>query len=69
MLMKGANIKIISEAMGHSTINLTLSTYSHTIKGMSAKAMALLDEVLPAGVFQNSNASLTPTVDIKTLTT
>ena len=69
MLMKGANIKVISEAMGHSTINLTLSTYSHTIKGMSAKAMALLDEVLPAGVFQNSNVKLTPTVDIKKLIT
>jgi len=33
----------------------------HTlIEGMHSDAMALLDEVLPAGLSQNNNANLTP---------
>jgi len=40
-----------------------MDTYSHIIEGMQEEAMALLDEVLPAGVFQENNASLTPILD------
>ncbi|MBM4463461.1 MAG: site-specific integrase [Chloroflexi bacterium] len=60
MLQRGAKPKVISEALGHSSVAFTMDVYSHIIEGMQADAMALLDEVLPAGVFQRNNANLTP---------
>jgi integrase len=50
MLLRGAKPKVISEALGHSSVAFTMDVYSHTIDGMQSDAMALLDEVLPAGV-------------------
>jgi integrase len=67
MLLRGAKPKVISEALGHSSVAFTMDTYSHIIEGMQEDAMALLDEVLPAGVngvSQKNNANLTPTKDI-----
>ncbi|MDP2932172.1 MAG: tyrosine-type recombinase/integrase [Chloroflexota bacterium] len=64
MLLRGAKPKVISEALGHASVAFTMDTYSHIIEGMQEDAMALLDEVLPAGVFQKTNAKLTPTSDI-----
>ncbi len=61
MLLRGAKPKVISEALGHSSVAFTMDVYSHIIEGMQSDAMALLDEVLPAGVFQKINANLTPT--------
>jgi len=49
MFLKGAKSKVISEALGHSSVAFTLDTYSHIIKGMQEDAMILLDEVLPPG--------------------
>ena len=49
-----------------------MDVYSHIIEGMQSDAMALFDEVLPAGgnrVFQKNNAKLTPIVDITALET
>ncbi len=45
-----------------------MDVYSHIISGMQEEAMALLDEVLPAGkngVSGKSNAKLAPQLDIK----
>jgi len=67
MLLRGAKPKVISEALGHSSVAFTMDVYSHIIEGMQEDAMALLDEVLPAGkngVFQKNNANLTPIADI-----
>jgi len=67
MLFRGAKPKVISEALGHSSVAFTMDAYSHIIEGMQSDAMALLDEVLPDGkngVFQKINAKLTPTADI-----
>jgi integrase len=66
MLLKGAKPKVISEALGHASVAFTMDCYSHIIEGMQEDAMALLDEVLPAGVSQKNtnNANLTPIVDI-----
>lgn len=50
MLLRGAKPKVISEALGHSSVAFTMDTCSHIIEGMQSDAMALLDEVLPAGV-------------------
>ncbi len=65
MLLRGAKPKVISEALGHASVAFTMDTYSHIIEGMQEDAMALLDEVLPAGknnVSQKNNANLTPTL-------
>jgi len=61
MLLRGAKPKVISEALGHASVAFTMDVYSHIIEGMQEDAMALLDEVLPAGVSQKNNANLTPT--------
>jgi integrase len=50
MLLKGAKPKVISEALGHSSVAFTMDTYSHIIDGIQGEATALLDEVLPPGV-------------------
>jgi len=52
MFLRGAKPKVISEALGHASVAFTMDTYSHIIEGMQEDAMALLDEVLPAGTFQ-----------------
>jgi integrase len=49
MLLRGAKPKVISEALGHSSVAFTMDVYSHIIEGMQSDAMALLDEVLPKG--------------------
>jgi len=50
MLLRGAKPRIISEALGHSSVAFTMDVYSHIIDGIQSDAMALLDELLPAGV-------------------
>ena len=50
MLLRGAKPKVISQALGHASVAFTMDVYSHIIEGMQSDAMALLDEVLPAGV-------------------
>ena len=50
MLLRGAKPKVISEALGHSSVAFTMDCYSHIIEGMQEDAMALLGEVLPAGL-------------------
>jgi integrase len=47
--MRGAKPKVISEALGHSSVAFTMDVYSHIIDGMQGDAMVLLDEVLPVG--------------------
>jgi len=54
MLLRGAKPEVISEALGHASVAFTMDTYSHIISGMQEEAMALLDEVLPAGVSRTS---------------
>jgi len=53
MLLPGAKPKVISKALGHSSIAFTMDTYSHIIDGMQKDAMALLGEVLPPGITEN----------------
>jgi len=47
MLMRGAKPKVISEALGHSSVAFTMDVYSHILQGMQSEAMILLNEVLP----------------------
>jgi integrase len=53
MLLRGAKPKVISEALGHSSVAFTMDVYSHIIDGIQNDVMALLDEVLPVGVNNN----------------
>ncbi|MBL7165942.1 MAG: site-specific integrase [Dehalococcoidales bacterium] len=62
MLLRGAKPKVISESFGHSSVAFTMDVYSHIIEGMQEDAMALLDEVLPEGVVNNSVAKMSPTL-------
>lgn len=59
MLLRGAKPKVISEALGHSSVAFTMDVYSHIIEGMQQDAMALLNEVLPSGSVQKINDKLT----------
>ncbi|HUX48704.1 MAG TPA: site-specific integrase, partial [Dehalococcoidia bacterium] len=69
MLLRGAKPKVISEALGHASVAFTMDIYSHIIEGMQSEAMALLDEVLPAGVngAGKNNVNLTSKLDIELL--
>ena len=60
MLLRGAKPKVISEALGHSSVAFTMDVYSHIIEGMQEDAMALLDEVLPPGVNGTKNKITSP---------
>ncbi len=62
MLLRGAKPKVISEALGHSSVAFTMDCYFHIISGMQEDAMALLDEALPAGVNKNSVAKMPLTI-------
>jgi integrase len=57
MLLAGVHPKIVSEMLGHSTVAITLDTYSHVTPGLQDAAARRLDEVLPEGVSASNRAS------------
>ena len=50
LLRQGVHPKIVSERLGHSTISITLDTYSHVIPGMQEDAARRIDTVLRAAL-------------------
>jgi integrase len=46
MLAAGVHPKIVSERLGHASVNITLDTYSHVLPGLQAAAAEALDSVL-----------------------
>lgn len=46
MLKAGVHPKVVSERLGHSTIAITLDTYSHVLPDMQRDAAEALDRVL-----------------------
>jgi integrase len=46
MLQQGVHPKIVSERLGHSSIQLTLDTYSHILPGLQEMAALRFDEGL-----------------------
>jgi integrase len=46
LLIAEENPKVVSERLGHSTIVLTLDTYSHVLPTMQQKATAKLEKLL-----------------------
>jgi len=63
MLLLKVSPKIVSAALGHSSVAFTMDVYSHILPEMQEEAMALLDEVLPAAVngARKNNDNLTTT--------
>ena len=46
MLRAGIHPKVVSERLGHSSIGITLDTYSHVLPDMQQTAAGVLDAVL-----------------------
>ena len=46
LLTKGVHPKIVSEMLGHSTVSITLDTYSHVIPGLGDAAASVMMDVL-----------------------
>ena len=52
MMTNGVHPKIVYEALGHSTVAITLDIYSHVTPGLQEAATKQLDSMLPVGVAQ-----------------
>jgi integrase len=48
LLQQGVHPKIVSERLGHSTVGITLDTYSHVTPTMQRQATEALDDLLGA---------------------
>lgn len=48
LLAAGENPKVVQEMLGHSTIRMTMDTYSHTIPSLQKQAAAKMDSILTA---------------------
>ena len=46
MLGQGVHPKVVSERLGHASVNITLDTYSHVLPGLQEAAAAALDSIL-----------------------
>jgi integrase len=46
LLPAGENPKIVSERLGHASINLTMDTYSHVLPDMQKKAAEKMEDML-----------------------
>jgi integrase len=45
LLLKGENVKVISDRLGHTSVKITLDTYSHVLPSMKKQTAELLDSV------------------------
>jgi integrase len=45
-LSAGVHPKVVQERLGHSTISITLDTYSHVMVGMQAEVAATVAEII-----------------------
>ena len=46
LLTKGVHPKIVSEMLAHSSVSITLDTYSHVIPGMQEAAARAMEDAL-----------------------
>jgi integrase len=58
LLSRGANVKFIQQQLGHSSLKMTLDTYSHLLPGEHEGPVTILDQ-LPAGSPQVTQGSPT----------
>lgn len=59
LLLAGVHPKIVSEALGHASVRMTLDRYSHAIPHLQTEAAALLDARLRALLGQDTGPSTT----------
>ena len=50
LLRQGVHPKVVTERLGHATINITLDTYSHVMPDMQDEAAENLDGALKAAM-------------------
>jgi integrase len=50
LLRAGVHPKVVSERLGHSSVGITLDTYSHVLPGMQQDAVKLIDAALVAAI-------------------
>jgi integrase len=50
LLAAGVHPKIAQERLGHSTVSITLDTYSHVLPGMQDDAVAKVDAAIQAAL-------------------
>jgi integrase len=55
MLLAGENPKVVQERLGHSSIGITLDTYSHVLPSVQTGAAAKLDGIIKAAIAKNEN--------------
>ena len=55
MLKQGIHPKIVQERLGHSSIQITLDTYSHVAPGLQEAAANRFDDIL--GIKHNENVA------------
>ncbi|HHY38460.1 MAG TPA: site-specific integrase, partial [Clostridia bacterium] len=48
LLTQNVHPKVVSERLGHSTVGMTLDTYSHVIPNMQKEAALKIDQILRA---------------------
>ncbi len=46
LLLKGENVKVVSERLGHASVAFTLKTYAHVLPGMQEGAAKRINAVL-----------------------
>ena len=46
LMTKGVHPKIVSEMLGHSSVSITLDTYSHVIPGLGEAAALAMEDLL-----------------------
>jgi len=55
MLKQGIHPKIVQERLGHSSVTITLDTYSHVTPGLQQAAAARFDEAFSAKYNEHEN--------------
>jgi integrase len=50
LLRVGVHPKVVSERLGHSSVSITLDTYSHVLPGMQQDAVRLIDSALATAI-------------------
>lgn len=56
LLMEGVNVKIVSERLGHSSVAITLDTYSHVLPYMQDEAMGKFSQALRTASEKSNDA-------------
>nr|MQY56296.1 tyrosine-type recombinase/integrase [Dehalococcoidia bacterium] len=57
MLKASVHPKVVSERLGHSSIRITLDTYSHVLPGIQEAAAQRFDDFLTPGAVETENVS------------